>query len=154
MRGYSCGRAARGASPRIAATRAAARLVGGRANGGHSRVHVPAAGDARIHLAGVEDDVEDEVVSGNERAHDFSWSLLTPCRPRLHSQVKMYNTKALIQATRRIKQYGRERQPKLAIRTLADLASQGVQPDRIAATAVIDACVASNKMDLAEVRWV
>lgn len=125
MRGYSCGRAARGASPRIAATRAAARLVGGRANGRHPRAHVPAAGNARIHLAGVEDDVEDEV-------------------------VKMYNTKALIQATRRIKQYGRERQPNLAIRTLADLASQGVQPDRIAATAVIDACVASNKMDLAE----
>ena len=39
-----------------------------------------------------------------------------------------------------------------AIRTLADLASQGIQPDRIAATAVIDACVASNNMDLAEVR--
>jgi len=65
-------------------------------------------------------------------------------------QVKMYNTKALIQATRRIKQLGREKQPNMAIRTLADLANQGIQPDRIAATAVIDACVASNKMDLAE----
>ena len=64
--------------------------------------------------------------------------------------VQMYNTKALIQATRRIKQYGRERQPNLAIRTLADLASQGIQPDRIAATAVIDACVNSNKIELAE----
>ena len=39
-----------------------------------------------------------------------------------------------------------------SFRTLADLANQGIQPDRIAATAVIDACVQSSKMDLAEVR--
>jgi len=64
--------------------------------------------------------------------------------------VQMYNTKALIQATRKIQQHGRDRQPNLAIRTLADLANSGIQPDRIAATAVIDACVGSNKMDLAE----
>merc|ERR1712025_1304705 len=64
--------------------------------------------------------------------------------------VKMYNTKALRQATRRIQACAKERKPNLAIRTLADLANQGIQPDRIAATAVIDACVQSSKMDLAE----
>jgi pentatricopeptide repeat protein len=64
--------------------------------------------------------------------------------------VQKYNTQALIQATRRIKKYGKERQPNLAIRTLADLADQGIQPDMIAATAAIDACVNSNKIELAE----
>mmetsp|Transcript_14693 Transcript_14693/g.37181 ORF Transcript_14693/g.37181 Transcript_14693/m.37181 type:complete len:245 (-) Transcript_14693:105-839(-) len=73
-----------------------------------------------------------------------------PQSVQCNAQMEASDAKALVAATQKIKQHGREGRPKLAITTLADLASQGIQPDKIAATAVIDACISNNKMDLAE----
>jgi len=53
------------------------------------------------------------------------------------------------ETTRRIIAAGREGRPKQAINELASMASMGVQPDTQAATALIDACVRSNKVEMA-----
>lgn len=54
------------------------------------------------------------------------------------------------EVTRRIKALGRQGKVKDAIKELAGMARMGVQPDTLSATALIDACVRSRKMDMAE----
>jgi pentatricopeptide repeat protein len=55
-----------------------------------------------------------------------------------------------VEVTRRIKALGRQGKVKDAIKELANMARMGVEPDTLSATALIDACVRSNKMDMAE----
>ena len=52
--------------------------------------------------------------------------------------------------TRKIKDLGRQKRPKEAVRQLAEMARLGVQPDTQAATALIDVCVRNKKMDMAQ----
>jgi pentatricopeptide repeat protein len=54
------------------------------------------------------------------------------------------------EVTRRIKALGRQGKVKDAIKELATMARMGVEPDTLSATALIDACVRSNKMEMAE----
>ncbi len=55
-----------------------------------------------------------------------------------------------VEVTRRIKALGRQGKVKDAIKELANMARLGVEPDMLSATALIDACVRSNKMEMAE----
>lgn len=55
-----------------------------------------------------------------------------------------------VEVTRRIKALGRQGKVKDAIKELANMARLGVEPDTLSATALIDACVRSNKMEMAE----
>lgn len=52
--------------------------------------------------------------------------------------------------TRRIKALGRQGKPKEAVAELAAMARLGVQPDTQSATALIDACMRCNKVEMAE----
>jgi pentatricopeptide repeat protein len=54
------------------------------------------------------------------------------------------------EATRRIKALGRAGKPKEAVGELAQMARLGVQPDTQSATALIDACMRSGKVEMAE----
>ena len=54
-----------------------------------------------------------------------------------------------MEVTRRIKALGRQGKVKDAIKELANMARLGVEPDMLSATALIDACVRSNKMEMA-----
>ena len=54
--------------------------------------------------------------------------------------------------TRRIKQLGRAGKPREAVAELANMARLGIQPDTLAATALVDACARNGKMDMAR-RW-
>lgn len=54
--------------------------------------------------------------------------------------------------TRKIKKLGREGKPREAVAELAAMARLGVQPDTLAATALVDACARNGKMDMAR-RW-
>ncbi|KAI7841896.1 hypothetical protein COHA_004425 [Chlorella ohadii] len=51
--------------------------------------------------------------------------------------------------TRKIKKLGREGKPREAVAELAAMARLGVQPDTLAATALVDACARNGKMDMA-----
>lgn len=57
--------------------------------------------------------------------------------------------KARTEVTRRIKALGRQGKPKEAINELTSLARMGIQPDVIAATALISACTNNRNMDMA-----
>lgn len=59
-------------------------------------------------------------------------------------------TRIRSEVTRRIKAFGRQGKVKDAIQELAAMARMGVQPDTLSATALVDACVKSRKMDMAE----
>lgn len=59
-------------------------------------------------------------------------------------------TRIRSEVTRRIKNLGRQGKVKDAIKELAGMARMGVQPDTLSATALVDACVKSRKMDMAE----
>ena len=52
--------------------------------------------------------------------------------------------------TKRIKALGRQGKAKEAVAELASMAELGVQPDAQAATALLDACVRSRKIDTME----
>lgn len=54
------------------------------------------------------------------------------------------------EVTRRIQRLGREGRPKDAVAELASMARIGIQPDTQAATALLDACMRSGKIDMAE----
>lgn len=54
--------------------------------------------------------------------------------------------------TKRIKQLGRAGKPREAVAELASMARLGIQPDTLAATALVDACARNGKMDMAR-RW-
>eukprot|EP00798_Chlamydomonas_sp_ICE-L_P004630 gene4630-14822_t len=56
--------------------------------------------------------------------------------------------KLRVEITRRIKRLGDQNQPKEAIKELANLAQLGVEPDMLAATALVKAC--SRNMDMAQ----
>lgn len=58
----------------------------------------------------------------------------------------------LADVTRRIKQLGRQGKPREAVAELASVAKLGIQPDTLAATALLDACARNGKMDMAR-RW-
>ena len=58
-----------------------------------------------------------------------------------------------VDVTRRIKKLGREGKPREAVAELAGMAKLGIQPDTLAATALVDACARNGKMDMAQ-RWV
>lgn len=66
------------------------------------------------------------------------------------SAVSMDERDVRVEVTRRIKALGRQGKVKDAIKELANMARLGVEPDTLSATALIDACVRSNKMDMAE----
>lgn len=51
--------------------------------------------------------------------------------------------------TRKIKKLGRDGKPREAVAELAAMARLGVQPDTLAATALVDACARNGKMDMA-----
>ena len=51
--------------------------------------------------------------------------------------------------TRKIKKLGREGKPREAVAELAAMARLGVQPDTLAATALVDACARNGRMDMA-----
>eukprot|EP00889_Picochlorum_renovo_P008502 jgi/Picre1/35532/NNA_002993.t1 len=59
-------------------------------------------------------------------------------------------TRIRAEVTRRIKNLGRQGKVKDAIKELANMARMGVQPDTLSATALVDACVKSNKIEMAE----
>lgn len=59
-------------------------------------------------------------------------------------------TRIRSEVTRRIKNLGRQGKVKDAIKELAGMARMGVSPDCQSATALVDACVRSRKMDMAE----
>lgn len=59
-------------------------------------------------------------------------------------------TRIRAEVTRRIKALGRQGKVKDAIKELAGMARMGVQPDTLSATALVDACVRSRKMEMAE----
>lgn len=50
--------------------------------------------------------------------------------------------------TRRIKELGRQGKPREAVAELASMAKLGIQPDTIAATALLDACCRNGKMEM------
>ena len=54
------------------------------------------------------------------------------------------------EVTRRIKALGRAGKPKEAVSELAQMARLGVQPDTQSATALIDACMRTGKVEMAE----
>jgi hypothetical protein len=58
--------------------------------------------------------------------------------------------KVLMEVTKRIKELGRAGRPRDAVMELAQMAKMGVQPDKLAATALLDACMRNNKVDMAE----
>jgi pentatricopeptide repeat protein len=59
-------------------------------------------------------------------------------------------TRIRSEVTRRIKNFGRQGKVKDAIKELTNMARMGVEPDTLSATALIDACVRSNKLEMAE----
>ena len=59
-------------------------------------------------------------------------------------------TRIRSEVTRRIKNLGRQGKVKDAIQELAGMARMGVSPDCQSATALVDACVRSRKMEMAE----
>lgn len=59
-------------------------------------------------------------------------------------------TRIRAEVTRRIKNLGRQGKVKDAIKELANMARMGVEPDTLSATALVDACVKSNKIEMAE----
>ena len=78
-----------------------------------------------------------------------------PCAPVRSSDAPVVSTdpsekEIRSEVTRRIKALGRQGKVKDAIKELATMARMGVEPDTLSATALIDACVRSNKMEMAE----
>lgn len=59
-------------------------------------------------------------------------------------------SKIRAEVTRRIKDLGRAGRPRDAIAELAAMARLGVQPDTQSATALLDACMRCNKIEMAE----
>ena len=57
--------------------------------------------------------------------------------------------KARAEVTRRIKELGRKGKPKQAINELTNLAKMGIQPNTIAATALVSACTTNRHMEMA-----
>lgn len=53
------------------------------------------------------------------------------------------------EVTRRIKKLGRQNKPREAVAELASMAKTGVQPDTLAATALLDACARNGQMTMA-----
>lgn len=58
-------------------------------------------------------------------------------------------TAVRVETTRRITALGRSGRPREATLQLAEMARLGVQPDNIAATALVNACVRNQKMEMA-----
>uniref|UniRef100_A0A061SD09 Pentacotripeptide-repeat region of PRORP domain-containing protein n=1 Tax=Tetraselmis sp. GSL018 TaxID=582737 RepID=A0A061SD09_9CHLO len=54
------------------------------------------------------------------------------------------------EVTRRVKSLGEANKPKEAIQELAQMARMGVQPDTMAATALVHACARNGKMEMAQ----
>eukprot|EP00873_Tetraselmis_striata_P039787 jgi/Tetstr1/460051/TSEL_005371.t1 len=54
------------------------------------------------------------------------------------------------EVTLRVKQLGEANKPNDAVRELAEMARMGVQPDAIAATALVHACARNGKLDMAQ----
>lgn len=59
-------------------------------------------------------------------------------------------TQVRAEVTRRIKALGRAGKPREAVTQLAEMARLGVQPDMLAATALVDACARNGKMEMAQ----
>ena len=55
-----------------------------------------------------------------------------------------------MEATRAVQAAGRAGRPEEALRALAELVRRGVEPDLVAATAVVEACMAAGRADLAQ----
>jgi len=97
------------------------------------------------------------VVGTIVRMNQRNVSRLTWCQADGSNSVEFTTTASLSdekqlrsEVTRRIKNLGRQGKVKEAIKELANMARLGVQPDTLSATALVDACVRSRKMDMAE----
>lgn len=58
-------------------------------------------------------------------------------------------TQVRADVTRRIKKLGQQGKPREAVAELANMAKLGIQPDTLAATALLNACARNGKMDMA-----
>ncbi|KAL4859276.1 Pentatricopeptide repeat-containing protein [Chlorella vulgaris] len=65
------------------------------------------------------------------------------------SPPALTETQVRASTTRRIKELGRQGKPREAVAELASMAKLGIQPDTIAATALLDACCRNGKMEMA-----
>eukprot|EP00887_Chlorella_sp_A99_P006397 scaffold3.g6397.t1 len=90
------------------------------------------------------------------RQHCFGVGRHPPCRRRASplvcasQQQQQDDAQAtLVEVTRRIRELGRQRRPREAVEQLAAIAAKGIQPDVVAATALVDACARSGKADMA-----
>jgi pentatricopeptide repeat protein len=91
------------------------------------------------------------------RAEPRLHAAFSRCRPAYRplalaprAAVTQDDSKVRAEVTRRIKQLGRAGKAKEAVAELAQMARLCVQPDAQAATALLDACVRSSKMEMAE----
>lgn len=89
--------------------------------------------------------------------HDKNAPHVSPSRPTCVVKASpspnpgtIDNSRVLSEVTRRIKELGRQGKAKEAIGELASVARLGVQPDTQSATALLDACMRNNKIDMAE----
>lgn len=73
---------------------------------------------------------------------------LRPPQPDIDASTQEARVRA--EVTRRIKELGRQGRPRDAVGELAAMARLGVQPDAQAATALLDACMRCNKVEMAE----
>ncbi|KAL4458576.1 hypothetical protein ABPG75_013441 [Micractinium tetrahymenae] len=65
------------------------------------------------------------------------------------SAAALTESQVRAETTRRIKTLGREGKPREAVAELANMAKLGIQPDTLAATALLDACARNGKMEMA-----
>lgn len=70
--------------------------------------------------------------------------ITTPCPAAAQSEPQVR-----AEVTRRIQALGRQGKPREAVAALAEMAKLGIQPDALAATALVDACARNGKMDMA-----
>ena len=113
--------------------------------------------DTFSSFIGYSDTNQMNVVGTIVRMNQRNVSRLTWCQAEGNNSVEFTTTASLSdekqlrsEVTRRIKNLGRQGKVKEAIKELANMARLGVQPDTLSATALVDACVRSRKMDMAE----
>ena len=72
-----------------------------------------------------------------------------PRRAIIAAATEQDGAQVLVEVTRRIRDLGRKGRPREAVEELAQIASMGIQPDVVAATALVDACARSGKAEMA-----
>ena len=64
------------------------------------------------------------------------------------AQAEEREAQVRAEVTRRIKALGQQGKPREAVQQLAEMAKMGVQPDTLAATALLDACARCGKLEM------